>query len=189
MAGRQRHRDGPGGDLPTPGSVADNAPDADPLAVARAIVLRQLTAGPRTRAQLAAVLRRRAVPDDVAEAVLDRFTEVQLVDDQEFARQWVHTRHPGRGLARRALAHELRHRGVTDEVVRGAVAEVDPETELETARELVRRRLVSLHEDEPARRARRLAGMLARKGYGPGTAHRAIRDVLGEEVGLDDAGD
>jgi regulatory protein len=173
LSARRGRRRGPDG--PTPGSAADLTPDADPQAVARTIVLRQLTAGPRTRAQLAAALARRDVPEEVAQAVLDRFEQVDLVDDEEFARQWVSTRHAGRGLARRALAHELRQRGVAEELVRDAVDGLDPQDELATARELVRRRAASMAGDEPARRTRRLAGMLARKGYGAEIAMQAIR--------------
>lgn len=168
-AGRRRSGAGP----------ASADVDADPAAVARAIALKQLTAGPRTRAQLATAMRRRGVPDDVVASVLDRFEDVALVDDQEFARQWVTTRHAGRGLARRALSYELRQRGVADDLVRGAVAEVTPDDELAAARELVRRRAASMHADDPARRTRRLAGMLARKGYSGTVAMQAIREELG----------
>src|SRR5512144_1291092 len=142
--GRRRERRGgfgPGHDEPVPGTAADLTPDADPESVARAIALRQLTAAPRTRAQLSDAMARRGVPDDVAEAVLDRFEEVRLVDDDDFARQWVQTRHAGRGLSRRALRHELRARGIDDEIVQEAVDQIDTEDELEAARQLVRRRL------------------------------------------------
>lgn len=170
---------------PSPGTAADTlpnaVPDADPEQVARAILLRQLTLGPRTRAQLAATLARRRVPDDVAERVLDRFTEVGLVDDPAFAASWVQSRHAGRGLARRALAHELRQRGVADSVVAEAVAELDGEQELSTARALVARRLPATRGLDAAARTRRLAGMLARKGYPPGLALRVVREALGAE--------
>lgn len=155
-------------------------PDDDPASAARAVVLRQLAMAPRSRAQLADTLARKGFTSDVAEQVLDRFEEVDLVDDDEFARQWVHTRHTGRGLARRALSHELRTRGVDDETVRAAVDAIDDETELEAARDLVRRRLRSMSGDDPARRTRRLAGMLARKGYSSSVAMRAIRDCVAE---------
>jgi regulatory protein len=178
---RTSRRAGAGGgrDQPVSATSADLTPD-DPAAVARAIVLRQLTMAPRTRAQLSAAMARRDVPDEVAEAVLDRFEEVNLVDDEEFARRWVSSRHLGRGLARRALAYELRHRGVDDATVQTAVAEIDDDAELAAARDLVRRRLPSMNGDDPARRARRIAGMLARKGYSSGTAVRALREVLDE---------
>lgn len=157
--------------------------------MARAIALRQLTVAARTRAQLSEAMARRGVPDEVAEAVLDRFEEVRLVDDEDFARQWVQTRHAGRGLSRRALRHELQLRGVADEMVQAAVDEITPEAELEAARQLVRRRLAGMASDDPARRTRRLAGMLARKGYGTSVALRAIRDVTGEQVDAPEAGE
>jgi regulatory protein len=170
---------------------AAKAVAADPTAAAKAIVLRQLTMGPRTRAQLRSAMARKDIPEDVANAVLDRFEQVDLVDDEEFSRQWVQSRHLGRGLARRALAHELRQRGVADETVKNAVDEVSPDDELTAARELVRRKAAGMQNDDPQRRIRRLAGMLARKGYGGGIAMQAIREELAdladaaEEAGLD----
>ncbi len=169
------------------GTPAEPAQPADPQALARAVVLRQLTIAPRTRAQLAAALARRGVPDEAAEAVLDRFEEVDLVDDEQFARMWVASRHTGRGLARRALAHELRQRGVADETVREAVDAIRPDDELAAARELVRRRLPAMRADDPARRIRRLAGMLARKGYGAGVVFTAIR-LESADLELEDPG-
>ena len=154
----------------------ERTPPADPEAAARAIVLRQLTMGPRTRAQLSQALARRLIPDDVAAAILDRFEAVDLVDDEEFARQWVESRHAGRGLARRALAHELRQRGVADDTVKDAVGQVSSEDELTTARELVRRKLATMSSLEPERVTRRLAGLLARKGYSGPVAWQAIRE-------------
>jgi regulatory protein len=144
------------------------------------VVLNQLTAGPRTRVQLQRAMSRKEIPDDVMSSVLDRFEEVDLIDDAEFARQWVESRHTGRGLARRALAYELRQRGVAEETVKSAVEELSTSDELATARELVRRKAASMRGDDPQRRMRRLAGMLARKGYGSGVAMQAIREELAD---------
>jgi len=171
---------GPGADAAaaaTPGA-------ADPETVARLICLRLLTSAPRTRAQLAAALRRRGVPDDAAEAVLARLAEVGLIDDAMFARAWVESRHHGRGLARRALAAELGRRGVAREEVSAAVAGLSAETELATARTLVQRRLSATAGLAPPARIRKLVGVLARKGYSPAMAFRVVREVL-EEAGDD----
>lgn len=149
--------------------------------MARAICLRLLTMAPKTRAQLAEALRKREVPDDAAEAVLDRFTELGLIDDEAFAEAWVNSRHHGRGLAKRALAAELRHRGVDGDTVNEAVEQLDPDQELETARRLVDRKLSSSRGLDPQARIRRLAGMLARKGYSPGLAYRVVREALENE--------
>ena len=178
-----RARAAHGGDAggPTPGSSADEVPDADPESVARNICLRQLTLAPRTRAQLAEVLARRGVDEAVAGRVLDRLVEVGLIDDAAYAQAWVRSRHSGRGLARRALARELRERGVADEVVDDAVDRLDPDEEVETARALVARKVAATRGLPPEARIRRLGGMLARKGYPAGVAWRVVREVLDAE--------
>jgi len=164
---------------------ATSSGESDPEEIARAVILRQLTAGPRTRRQLADALARRGLDDDLIERMLDRFEELQLVDDEAFAHAWVESRHRGRGLSRRALAHELRHRGVADDTVREAVEEISSEDEFEAACRIVRGKLAATRGDDPARRLRRLAGLLARKGYGPGVSMRAVREELRAE-GIDD---
>lgn len=174
-----RRRRGPLG--PVPGSAAAETPPADPEAVAREICLRLLTAMPRTRAQLAEALRRRSVPDEVAERVLGRFSDVGLIDDAAFSRAWVQSRHLGRGLAKRALAAELRQRGVADETVSAAVETLGPDQEETTARELIARRIAGTRGLDPARRLRRLVGVLARKGYPPELAYRVVREALAED--------
>ena len=149
--------------------------------MARAICLRLLTGAPRTRAQLARSLARRNVPEEVAERVLERFADVGLIDDKAFAAAWVESRHAGRGMGRRALAHELHTRGVEDAVIDEAVSGLSSEQERETARQLVARRLVSTRGLDPRARIRRLAGMLARRGYPSGLALAVVREALAAE--------
>lgn len=174
------NRQGTGWQDDDEGSRAGDAADvpADPESVARLICLRLLTAAPRTRAQLADALRRRGVPDDAAEVVLARFAEVGLIDDAMFASAWVESRHHGKGLGRRALAAELNRRGVDREDIQAAVAQLSPETEHDTARALVDRKLASTASQPPQARIRKLVGMLARKGYPPGLAYRVVREAL-----------
>lgn len=152
----------------------------DPHDWARQIVLRQLTAAPRSRSQLEQVLRRKDCPADVAAAVLDRMEEVGLVDDEAYAGMLVRSQQAGRGLARRALAQELRRKGVDDDTARAALDDVDPAAEEERARELVARRLRTMHGLDPLVQTRRLAGMLARKGYGADVAMRVVREAVRE---------
>jgi regulatory protein len=163
---------------------AGGGAEADPEAVARQICLRLLTSAPRTRAQLETALRRRGVPDEAAAAVLARFAEVRLIDDAMFARAWVDSRHHGRGLAGRALGSELRQRGVAQEDIQAALRELDPEQELATAHDLVARRLAATAGMPVQARMRRLTGVLARKGYGPGLAFRVVREALEGEGGV-----
>jgi regulatory protein len=162
---------------------AGGEPDADPLSMAREICLRLLTDRARTRQELAQALRRKGIPDDAAATVLERFDEVGLIDDAAFAGQWVRSRHAHRGLARRAIAVELRRKGVADEVAGEALAEVNGESEERRARELVDRKLRSLKvasAEQQTVAGRRLVGMLARKGYGAAVAYRVVREALAE---------
>lgn len=152
----------------------------DPAERAREICLRQLAVRPRTRAELAAALRRHGISEAVAAEVLDRYHEVGLIDDAAFARAWVTSRHQSKGLARRALGSELRRRGVAAETADEALAELDEQTEAETARALVVRKLRTTSGD-PAAVMRRLVGMLARKGYPAALAYRVVKEVLAED--------
>lgn len=156
----------------------DAGMERDPAELARDICLRLLAARPRTRAELATALRRRGIADGVAGEVLGRYDEVGIIDDAAFARAWVSSRHHGRGLARRALAVELRQRGVDNDTVGEALEELDPGIEAATARALVDRKLRTLGRAAPEAAFRRLVGMLARKGYAPGVAVRAVKDAL-----------
>lgn len=168
-----------------PDESRDLGPQEDPEAVARKILLDQLTGRARSRAELAKKLASRNVPEEIAARLLDRFTEVGLINDDAFARDWIEQRQSGRGLARRALAQELRRKGVDEQTVRDALAEVDPDDEVEAARRLVRQKLRSVRNVEHDKAVRRLVGMLARKGHSPGVAYRVVREELAPN-GVDD---
>jgi regulatory protein len=169
---------GPHPDAPDASGQRDLGPEPDHEAVARKILLDQLTGQARSRSELSGRLAKKGVPEPVAERLLDRFEEVGLVDDEAFARSWVQSRQAGKALARRALAQELRRKGIDDEVAREALAEVDPADELESARLLVRRRLRTVSRLERDTAVRRLTGMLARKGYPAGVCFRVVREEL-----------
>lgn len=159
--------------------------EADPEGVGRTILLDTLTGQARTRKELADKLAKREVPDDVASELLDRFTEVGLIDDGAFAQQWVESRHRSRGLAPRALAQELRRKGVGDEETKAALEQIDEADQRMAARALVDKKMRSMRGLDPQVATRRLAGMLARKGYGAGLAFSVVREALAECEDLD----
>lgn len=156
----------------------------DPREAAREICLRQLAVRPRTRSELAAAMRRRGVEAEVAAEILDRYDEVGIIDDAAFAKAWVTSRHHSKGLSRRALAGELRRKGVAADEVGEALDELDPGTEEATARALVARKLRLDTSSSPEALFRRLAGMLARKGYPPSLAMRVVKESLAERADL-----
>lgn len=157
---------------------------SDPDSLARSIVLRQLTVAPRSRKQLAAKLAAGQVPDDIASAVLDRFQDVGLIDDAEFARMWVRSRSQTKGLARTALRRELAEKGIAHELSEQALDLIDEPAELATAASLIQRKLDTTvdYADKAVRdkHTRRLVSMLARKGYPPGVAFRLVAEAIAE---------
>jgi regulatory protein len=158
----------------------------DPEQRAKDICLRLLQFRARTRAELAQALGRKGIEQGVIERVLGRLDEVGLIDDKGFAEVWVRSRHTYEGLGRRALAAELRRKGVDDAVTAEAVAAVDYDAEEERARQLVRKKLRTMSGADGSVQVRRLVGMLARKGYSQGMSYRVVREEL-REAGQDTA--
>ncbi len=150
---------------------------------AHALCLRLLTVRSRTRSELAGQLAKRGYADDVATTVLDRLTTVGLIDDADFAEQWVRSRRAHAGKGKRALAAELRTKGVDDEVIAGALEGIDAGAERVRAEELVQRKLrrEALGDGDDAKVMRRLAGMLARRGYSQSMAVAVVGDALAAE--------
>ncbi|QLL09342.1 recombination regulator RecX [Mycobacterium vicinigordonae] len=149
---------------------------------ARAVCLRLLTARARTRAELAGQLTKKGYPDDVSNRVLDRLAAVGLVDDADFAEQWVRSRRTNAGKSKRALAAELRTKGVDNEVISGVLGGIDAGAERAQAEQLVRTRLRrELLGDDDTKLTRRLVGMLARRGYSQTVACEAVLAELAAE--------
>ncbi|MBS9531985.1 recombination regulator RecX [Mycobacterium sp. M1] len=149
---------------------------------AKTVCLRLLTARARTRAELAEQLTKRGYPDDVSERVLNRLTTAGLIDDADFAEQWVRSRHEYAGKGRKVLAAELRTKGVADDVIAEALADLDSDAERDRAEQLVHAKLrrESLGEDD-VKVTRRLVAMLARRGYNPSMAYEVVRDGIAGE--------
>ncbi|YCQ26803.1 recombination regulator RecX [Arthrobacter sp. Z4-13] len=146
------------------------------------MVYRQLAASAKSRLQLARKLAERNVPEDVAEAVLDKFQEARLINDAEFADMWVRSRSQSRKLAKGALRRELAEKGVDQETAAAALEQLSDADEEAAARGLVERKLrpgTELGDKmERDKVTRRLASMLARKGYQPSQAFRIVTEVL-----------
>ncbi|ERK59615.1 regulatory protein RecX, partial [Propionibacterium acidifaciens F0233] len=166
------------GDAPAPGSPD---PDADPAEVVRELALRRLEQRDYSRGELVDhLVRRRGCERGVVDAVLDRFEAVGLVDDARFAALWAESRRRSRGLSGGAIARELRARHVSEEIIAGVLASFDPDGEAATAQELARSRARTMRGLDRRVAYRRLAGFLARRGYGPSVAADAVARALDE---------
>lgn len=172
----------PRGGLDNPDAPGFGDAEPDPVSVAQSIVYRQLTVSPKSRHQLERKLAERNIPEDVAEAVLDRFQEVRLIDDAEFADMWVRSRAQSRKLAKGALRRELADKGIDQETAAAALEQLSDADEEAAARALVERKIRPgtdvTDRAERDKATRRLASMLARKGYQPSQAFRIVTETL-----------
>ncbi len=144
-------------------------------AQAKDACLRLLTDRARSRSELETKLSGRGFEPEIITKVLDRLQEIGLIDDADFANQWVHSRHTYSGKGKRALAVELRLKGIDQDVASEALSQIDPEDERERAAELVRRKLKNKSVDDRDKVTRRLVSMLARKGYSAGMSYEVVK--------------
>jgi regulatory protein len=167
-----------------PPSISEPSQAAEPKREeqARDLCLRLLTVRARTRAELEGQLTKRGYPDDVSNRVLDRLAQVGLIDDADFAEQWVQSRRANAGKGKRALAAELRNKGVDNEVITTVLADIDAAAERRRAEQLVRDKLRrEKFVDDDTKVARRLVGMLARRGYSQSMAFDVVKNELAGE--------
>ena len=131
-----------------------------------------------TRADLAARLRRRGAPADVASEVVDDLVARGYVDDAAFARHWV-TARAARGYGAARLRMELRARGIAVPVIAAALTTLGGDDPLARARETARRRLPALRRGRPDRVAPRLRDYLLRRGFATSVVVRVVRETTG----------
>lgn len=165
-----------------PRTLVEEMTPAELTGFAKEVVVRKLSERAHSRSDLAQALAKKQVPEGVAEATLDKFEVAGLIDDEEFARSWVQARQRGKGLSSRALAMELRRKGVDDEISKEVLSEIDPAAEIQAAHRLVQAKLRSMSRFDDTTKIRRLTGMLARKGYSPQVSFDVVRQELGAEA-------
>ncbi|MBG6083772.1 regulatory protein RecX [Zhihengliuella flava] len=170
----------------TASSASAEPTDAELTEQARAIVLRQLTGAAKSRHQLTVKLRERDIPAHVASSLLDRFEELGLVDDRDFATQWVRSRAATKRLSASALKRELITKGIDPDFIEEALEQVSEDDERAAARELIDKKLRTQHGIDWTDRGqrdkvtRRLVSLLARRGYGGGLAFSLVAEAIDE---------
>lgn len=147
--------------------------------------LRLLGARARSRHEMRDRLQRKGFDVDTIDDVMERLVAGGLLDDEDFAHEWVRSRSQNSARGRRALRQELSTKGVASETVEAALAEIDPEDERAIAADLVDRKLTpSILEQAQADRMgrekalRKLVGMLVRRGYSQSMALDLVNERL-----------
>ncbi|MHA6511582.1 regulatory protein RecX [Tessaracoccus sp. Z1128] len=165
-----------------------SAERATQVEVARKIALDQLAVRQRSAHELRAAMAKRNVPEEVADEILERFSDVGLVDDAAFAAALTASR-SGFGLrGRRRIQQELSSKGIDRETAEEALSGLSREDEREAALTLAKRRMRSLSGLDPVVGKRRLFGVLARRGFASGVVVSVVEEVFADHP-EPDAGD
>ncbi len=136
-----------------------------------------LAARARSRREMEGRLLRSGYRPATVEMVLYKLEREKLLDDGDFARQWVEAR-SGRTLGRRRIAQELQRKGVSRTHTEEALAAVDEEAEADACLRAAEK-LVSRYRREDLRQGeQKLTQALVRRGFAWEDARRAAQRVL-----------
>ncbi|HEX5323357.1 MAG TPA: regulatory protein RecX [Capsulimonadaceae bacterium] len=129
--------------------------------------LRLLEVRPRAKKELETRLRQKGYEDQIISEAMVALTRWNLIDDAQFAAQWVESRCRSRPGGVRKLRTELFQKGIAKEQIEAAVGAISEGDELGLARQALAKKLRPLPADKDARREeyRRLAGFLQRRGF------------------------
>ena len=156
--------------------MADTRSDEKLEKRARNVLLFQLSRSMKTKWQLAQILEKREIPAEIASSLLDRFEEVQLIDDAVFAAAYVRSR-VEKGKSSRIIGRELQQKGVERSIVEEAISGISRDDEEKMVLELGRARWDRLVDVPPDARYRRVSGFLMRRGFSSSMVSSALREI------------
>lgn len=141
--------------------------------------LKFLTVQRRTARGLARRLSEKGFEAATVRGVVQSLQQIHLIDDEEFARQFVLTRSLHRPQGKLSLQAVLERKGVARDLAKRIVGDLGEEYEFETARELASRQAGALCRLEPTKRVKRLYDFLKRKGFHFTVCREVAREMAG----------
>jgi len=142
--------------------------------------LRYLTYRPRSESELRERLQRRGFSEDNVATAIAKLREQGLVDDLAFAQFWKENRQSFSPRSQWLTRHELKQKGVADEVIERVVADIDDEGSAYRAA-IARARSLPAVDYQGFRR--RLGEYLKRRGFGYGVINNTVKKVWEEVKG------
>lgn len=125
------------------------------------LALQLVVRRPRSEKELRDYLRRKGQDETATQTILNKLSDIRMLDDSAFAKVWVDNRRLLKPVSRRRLTMELRQKGISSEIIDEVMA-WDQTTDADTLRELVDRKRKQTKYQDPTK----LMQYLARQGYG-----------------------
>jgi len=137
-----------------------------------------LAARARSRREIEQKLLQSGYRPCTVEMVLYKLQRENLLDDADFARQWVEARSAHR-LGKSRIAQELRRKGIDADEAEAALSAIEDDDQLAGAVSLAEKAAARIKPGEDPRKAgNRILAMLARRGYSYDIARQALQQVM-----------
>lgn len=140
--------------------------------------IRYISYRPRSEFEIRERLTRSDFDSDCIEVAVERLKQQGLIDDVEFARSWQHDRQLFSPRSKRLTELELRRKGVSQEAIEQAVADMSDEA---SAYRAALNRVGRLPVSDYFGFRNRLAGYLSRRGFNYQIINKTV-DKLWREV-------
>lgn len=136
---------------------------------------------PRSRQELfGRMIRKKFAPDTISK-VIEFLEEKKFIDDADFALAWARGRLKN-SIGPRRIKNELRLKGVDSEIIEeGLAGASEGYSEDEIVIRLIKNKLESLRDIEPAKKRQRIYAYLIRRGFAPDTAADNIKKLIKDE--------
>ena len=129
---------------------------------ARDTALKYINFKQRTKKEIVNKLREKEFTEDIIERVIKLFEKYGYIDDYAYAGGYLRDKFNLKGFGKERIKHELKQRGVSDNIIEDVINENDL-NETKKAAELVERKYGVW--DYDIKEKRRIEGFLLRKGY------------------------
>lgn len=150
---------------------------------ARESALRLLSYRDRSKTELQKRLIGDDFPEDIVEELVNQLSEVGMLDDQKFSRDWVKSRTASKPMGKARLAWELKGKGVDPNTVDKALEDLDSGKEYELAYSLAARKAEKLGSGDPTFR-NRITGFLKRRGFNWDIIGKVLDNLCPKDEGL-----
>lgn len=131
----------------------------------------------RSEQEIRSKLQRKGFSDPIIDQTVAYFKDIGLVDDRDFARQWVASR-LARPYGRRRIRFELQQKGIEAKIIQDLLeSSMDDDTEDELVRTLARKQIKKYSELDDQKKRKRIYGYLSRRGFESGAILKAIQDL------------
>ncbi|MCL2785357.1 MAG: recombination regulator RecX [Propionibacteriaceae bacterium] len=149
------------------------------LEKARSIALRRLSTRARSTLELRRDLEAAEIPQAAIDEILDRFTKVGLLNDEDFAQQWVTQRRTSKSLSTAKLRYELREKGISGAII-DAVLSDTVDLDAQIGLDFARKKIASMGFLDRTTAIRRLSSQMERRGFSHSIISRSVIQVVNE---------